>query len=88
MEVRAFVEERQDRVRHRVESRLRTLEFWGDVLELFVPVMADTVTSLTGGEPIAPDVSYLTILEGERQDNDEDSDTPPPGPSDRDEIIR
>ncbi len=81
-EVRAFVSERQDRVRDRVESRLRTIQFWGDVVELFVPVMADTVTSLAGGEPIDPSPDYFTILEGERESE------PGGGPTDRNEIIR
>ena len=81
-EVKTFVDERQDRVRARVESRLRTLQFWGDVVELFVPMMADTVTSLTGGEPTDPAPDYFTILEGERESEAGG------GPTDRDEIIR
>lgn len=80
MEVQNFVDDRQDRVRANVEGRLRTIQFWGDVIELFVPMMADTVTSLTGGEPIEPEPDYFTILDGERERGE--------GPADRDEIIR
>lgn len=89
-----FSQNRQEVVRQRVETRLRSAEFIGNLIELFGPVMADTLTVMGGGQPVDERESYLTI-EGEADDDfpygGEDDDTPegpPPGPGARNEIIR
>ncbi len=85
-EMAEFVENRQELVRQKVESRLRTSQFIGDVLELFFPKMADTVTVMMGGDAIEGQDEYPTVDE-----NGVDLDTTkrlPNGPEDRDEIIR
>ena len=82
-EMKLFVAERQDRVRSRVEDRLRTYELLGDVAELFFPKLADTVTVMLGGEVSEPDSDYLTVEEGGWAGDD-----PPTGPVNQDDIIR
>lgn len=86
LEIAEFEEERLDRVRAKVEKRLRTSEFVGSVLELFFPKLADTITVMMGGEAIEGQEDYSTI---------EDKyplikpDQPRlPGGGERDEIIR
>lgn len=48
--LRLFQPERKERIRDKVQGRLETMRFLGTILEMYVPVMADTVTNLTGGE--------------------------------------
>lgn len=78
-----FVVNHQDRVRAKVESRLRTYELLGDVAELFFPKLADTMTVLLGGEVLDPGTDYLTIEEGGWAGDD-----PPVGPGGQNDIIR
>ena len=88
-EIQEFVALRQDRVRRRVNDRLRTLQFYGDILDLFTNKLADTATTLNGGEPSLPDSEYRTILDNDTLGPGDDPDLlPPAGPEDRDEIIR
>ena len=80
-----FAEQRQEVVRKRVEDRLRTSQFVGDVLDLFFPKMADTITVMMGGEAIEGQDAYPTV------DENSVALDPPKlsrGPEDRDEIIR
>jgi len=87
-DISRFVVERQDAVREAVHSKLSTHQFIGDVVELFFPKLADTVTVLLGGDVIATEPNYLTIS-GDESDESDDTPPPPPlGPGDRDEIIR
>ena len=86
MEMAEFVANRQDAVRAKVEQRLRRQELIGNVLELFFPKMADTLTVMAGGEAIEGQDEYPTIGENDlalKADNKR-----LPGPEDRDEIIR
>lgn len=78
-----FIANRQEEVYNKVEARLRTYEFLGDVAELFFPKLADTVTAMLGGETIESDTEYLTIEEGGWA-----GDKPPLGPGNQDDIIR
>lgn len=82
-EMELFVSNRQQEVFTKVEARLRTYEFLGDVAELFFPKLADTVTVMLGGDVIAPDAEYLTIEEGGWA-----GDVPPVGPGNQEDIIR
>ena len=81
-----FRQNRQDEVRAKVESRLRTSELVGNILELFFPKMADTLTVLMGGEAIEGRNEYPTI--NEKNIALRDDSLLPGGPEDRDEIIR
>lgn len=78
-----FVVTYQDRMRAKIEGRLRTYELMGDVAELFFPKLADTLTVLLGGEISDPDTEYLTIEEGGWA-----GDNPPAGPGSPDGNIR
>lgn len=77
----AFAGERQRVVRKRVERELRTAEFIASMVELFGPVMADTLNVLGGGDPL------LVVTGGEDQDPFGDED-PAPGPRTNPDIIR
>lgn len=96
-EIRSFVDLRQERVRQRVEQRLYTAQFWGDIAELFLPRMADTLATMSGGGPVVSEDSFRTLPEedeGGQQlppaDGRGPALRPPrtPGPDDRNEIIR
>lgn len=82
-EMSLFVADKQDKVRDKVYSRLRTFELWGDIAELFLPKLADTFSVMLGGDVSDPDTEYLTIEEGGWVD-----DAPPAGPGDRNDHIR
>lgn len=82
-EMSLFVATKQDDVRDKVYSRLRTYELWGDIAELFFPKLADTFSVMLGGDISDPDSEYLTIDEGGWV-----GDEPPAGPGDRDDHIR
>ncbi|MBB4079606.1 hypothetical protein GGR28_002231 [Lewinella aquimaris] len=84
-ELTAFTEARQVRVRQRVERELKSAEFIGSLIELFGPVMADTVNVLGGGDPLVQDETYLLLQESE---DDDPYGSPPPGPGDSGQIIR
>lgn len=49
-DLRTFDEARQLIVRERVESSLKAAEFLGNVVELFGPKLANTLTIMAGGE--------------------------------------
>ena len=82
LELADFAVERQERVRVRVETQLKTAEFIGSVVELFLPLAADTLTTMAGGEPLSTDTPYLSAatLEAESQRRATDDLSPPPGP--------
>ena len=89
-EIQQFVELRQDRVRQKVESQINTYEFIGSLFEMYLPMLADTMTALAGSDPIEKDDEYRTI-----EESDDSGDNPPPsgpgapkGPDNNDEIIR
>lgn len=84
-DVDQFVQVHQDGVRRNVEGRVRAVHFIGDVVELFFPRLADTMTVLMGGEVIDPEDMYLTIEENSSFNN---SPPPPPGGFGEDDIIR
>ncbi|OAV42655.1 hypothetical protein [Lewinella sp. 4G2] len=86
LEMAEFVAHRQDGVRAKVEQRLRRQEFIGNVLELFFPKLADTLTVMAGGEAIEGQEDYPTI--GEDPSANDSATKRLPGPEDRDEIIR
>ena len=77
----AFTPERSAAVRERVEKRLRTAEFVGSVIELFGPLLADTLNVMSGGDPFLEEEHLLTLQEGE--DNDPYGQPPrlSPGPT-------
>ena len=87
-EINAFVEVRQNGVRHTVETRLSAYHFIGDVVELFFPKVADTFTVLAGGDVVYPESEYLTIEEGGSFEENLNDSPLPSGPGDQDEIIR
>ena len=87
-EINAFVEVRQDVVRHNVESRMGAYHFLGDVVELFFPKVAETITVLVGGDVINPDTEYLTIEEGGGIEENLNDRSTPSGPGGQNEIIR
>ena len=61
LEMTEFREHRQEVVRQKVEKQLRTSAFISDVLELFFPKMADTITVMMGGEAIEGQDDYPTV---------------------------
>jgi len=65
-QIKLFAERTEDRVRNKLEGTLDALRFFGAVLEIYMPLMADTVVTLTGGEPSL------------KTDDDEPSLPPPP----------
>ena len=76
----AFAGERQRVVRKRVERELRTAEFIASMVELFGPVMADTLNVLGGGDP-------LLVVSGNDDDPFGEEDTAP-GPRTNPDFIR
>lgn len=48
------VSPQSDRVYCEVESQLSVLRFFGSVINMYLPVMANTVLKITGGESIDP----------------------------------
>ena len=88
-EINQFVELRQDRVRQKVESQISAYEFIGSLFEMYLPMMADTMTALAGSDPVEKDDEYRII-----EESDGSEDTPPSGPGapkgpdNNDEIIR
>lgn len=80
-----FVERYEEDIRRAVESRIRTVHFISDIVELFFPRLADTATVLLGGDVIDPADPYRTIAE---QDNLPSGTPPIPGAENGDEIIR
>jgi hypothetical protein len=88
-EIQQFVELRQDRVRQKVESQVNTYEFIGSIFEMFLPMMADTMTALAGSDPIDDKDGYRIIEEPEdSEDNLPAGPGAPKGPDNNDEIIR
>ncbi|PPK87703.1 hypothetical protein CLV84_0653 [Neolewinella xylanilytica] len=75
-DIASFTGERQAVVRRKVERELRTAEFIASVVELFGPVMADTLNVMGGGEP-------MVDLDDDDPFNDE-----PLGPGTNRDIIR
>ena len=75
-DLRAFAAERQHSVRQRVERSLRSAEYVASIIELFGPVMADTLNVMSGGKPL-PEDDYLALHESE---DDDPYGHPPPGP--------
>lgn len=75
----AFTPERSTAVRQRVERELKTAEHLANIVELFGPLMADTLNVMSGGEPTTEpkeQVPYLSF-----QDTAADDDPFGPGPS-------
>ncbi|THH37717.1 hypothetical protein [Neolewinella litorea] len=79
----AFTGERRTGIRKRVERELRTAEFIASIVELFGPVMADTVSVLSGGHSMQAEESYRTFSESE---DDDPFGEPPARPPQ--EIVR
>lgn len=81
-----YVEKYQDQIRKGVESRVRTVHLITDLLDLFLPKLADTATVLLGGDITDLEDLYLTIEE----EPDQSSQGPPPQPggANGDDIIR
>ena len=75
-DLQAFASERQHSVRQRVERNLRSAEYVASIIELFGPVMADTLNVLSGGDRL-PEDDYLTLHEAA---DDDPYGHPPPGP--------
>lgn len=48
-QVKLFAERRDERVRTNLEGSLDVMRFLGAILEVYMPVMADTFVSLSGG---------------------------------------
>ena len=84
-ELTAFSGERRQTVRRRVERNLRTAEFIASVVELFGPVMADTVNVLGGGQSMLEGESLRTYSE---TDDDDPFGAPPAGPRGPGETVR
>ncbi|MCP9236953.1 hypothetical protein [Lewinella sp. JB7] len=84
-ELTVFTEERRIKVRQRVERELRGAEFIGRLIELFGPVMADTVNVMSGGDPLVQDETYLMLQEAE---DDDPYGDPPAGPATPGPTIR
>ncbi|NJB86882.1 hypothetical protein GGR26_002659 [Lewinella marina] len=76
----AFNGERRAGVRKRVERELRTAEFIASIVELFGPVMADTLSALSGGQGIGADETYRTFSASEDDDPLGEPPTVPTGP--------
>lgn len=80
-QVKLFAEARSKRVYEKVNGNLGGLRFLGHIIEMYIPVMADTVVNLTAGENTSisddedPDIDMDGILE-----DLPDDDTPPSGP--------
>ncbi|MBC6996167.1 hypothetical protein QWY85_05060 [Neolewinella lacunae] len=87
-DIQLFVSERQEKVREVVESRVKATHYIADIVELFFPRLADTLTVTLGGEAIEPNPEYFTIRDAEDQSTNSPSKDKPAGPGDRDEIIR
>lgn len=64
-----------DRVYNEIESQLSVLRFFGSVLNMYLPVMADTVMNITGGGSIPRTANTLPSAGGDR------GDIPPTEPS-------
>ena len=74
----AFTEERSTAVRERVEGSLRSAEHIGSIIELFGPLLADTLSVLGGGDPLLKEEHYLTL---EDRDDNDPYGVPPRGPN-------
>ncbi len=79
----AFNPEHRLRVRREVQRNLRTAEFLASVVQLFGPVMADTLSVMGGGDSLLQKEDYLTLRETEP-----DGDPFGAGPGGPREIIR
>ena len=84
-ELAAFTGERRSAVRHRVERNLQTAEFIASIVELFGPVMADTINVMGGGHGGLDTEGYRTFEAG---DDDDPYGPPPAGPAAPGEIVR
>ena len=73
-DIASFTGERETAVRTRVEKDLRTAEFVASIIELFGPVMADTLNVMSGGEP--------------RLDEDDSPGDEPAGPGNNHDSTR
>ena len=76
----AFAGERELVVRKRVERELRTAELIASMVELFGPVLADTLNVMGGGDP-------LLVVSDEEEDPFGEADQAPT-PRDNRDIIR
>ncbi|PHI20496.1 hypothetical protein CEQ90_07020 [Lewinellaceae bacterium SD302] len=76
-QIRLFAEARHKRVYDRVYGSLGSLRFISSIIEMYVPVMADTVVSLTGGSSLFPQEN----VEEESTDSNGDIQRPPSGPA-------
>lgn len=79
---RLFKPERSDRIRANVQERLDTMRLLGNILEMYVPAMADTVTNLSGG--VGNAMSTEDLPEGfefpETKSQNDPPNLPPRGP--------
>jgi hypothetical protein len=57
-----------DRVYSQIESQLSTLRFFGSVLNMYLPVMADTVMNVARGGTIPSTYNSLTSSKGENNE--------------------
>ncbi|WP_116125556.1 hypothetical protein [Lewinella sp. IMCC34183] len=82
----AFTGERRRAVRSRVERNLRTAEFIGSLVELFGPVVGNTLSVLGGGQAAYDGEPVLRTLT--QVDDDDPFGSPPAGPTGPGEIVR
>lgn len=66
-----------DRVYDQIESQLSVLRFIGSVVNMYLPVMADTVLNITGGGTIPPTANSLPAT---AEDKNELPPSEPSGP--------
>ncbi len=79
-QIKLFAEARHKRVYDRVHGSLGSLRFLSSIIEMYVPVMADTMVSLSGGAAISTPDSVEKADEQLTDSNDK-SGRPPSGPA-------
>lgn len=75
-DLQSFSTERQHSIRQRVERSLRSAEHLASIIELFGPVLADTLNVMSGGDTLR-EMEYLSLQES---GDDDPFGQPPPGP--------
>lgn len=83
-QMRLFAQQKEERVFNKVEGSVNTLRFLGNIVEMYVPVLGNTLMSLVGDpkkvEENSEEQEDISLKKLERGGKRTDSKKPPSGP--------
>lgn len=87
-QVRLFAQQSEKRVFDKVEGTLNTLRLFGSIFEMYVPVLSDTLLTLSGGEIDSAATEPETPQSDDKKEQTEKLPSPGPDFSTDDPEIR